>query len=130
MIFMKNKLKIIIPIALIIILAIVIITLYIINKDKTTQASNSTTNIRGVVKTVNINNDNKAGSIYVEGSIGPESQYDKATIRITEQTSIVKDDKDVKISDINVGDIVQVTFTGAVAESYPIQAVASYISIF
>ena len=60
--------------------------------------------------------------------------YDKASIRITDKTKIQIQDgklvKDGKFEDLMKGGKVSVWFSGPVAESYPVQAMAGKILIF
>jgi hypothetical protein len=85
--------------------------------------------IRGLITEINSGNGNV--SILVEGNIEEDTQYDKALVRITDDTMIQKDDMSrlFEVKDIRVGDRVEVYFTGPVAESYPVQAVASIVRI-
>lgn len=128
---MRNKLKIIIPILIIIIIIAVISAIYVLNKNNENSDQNAaaTTDIRGLIRAIDKDENKTTGSIYVEGAITPDSQYDRAVIRITEDTVIEKNGVKVTIEDINANDVVQVKFTGTIAESYPIQATASYINI-
>ena len=86
--------------------------------------------IRGEVKSV-VKDGDKISSIYVEGVLTEDTRYDKATIRITDDTAIATCVKgaDLPVQDIHQGSIVEVTFTGPVAESYPVQATAKLLRI-
>lgn len=54
----------------------------------------------------------------------------KALVRITSGTQVFRQDKGVvDISELRVGQFVQVCFTGPVKESYPLQAAAGMIII-
>ncbi len=122
---MKDKvMTVIIAILLVIVIALLLIVYF--NNNKVNNGAE--TNIKGTVTNITINGN--VGFIYVEGTFSPESDYDKASIKITEDTVIEKDNVKVTINDIKEGDLVKVTFTGPVAESYPVQATASYINIF
>ena len=85
--------------------------------------------IRGHITKIYSGNGNV--SILVEGNIEEDTQYDKALVRITDDTMIQKDDMSrlFEVTDLKVGDRVEVYFTGPVAESYPVQAVASIVRI-
>jgi hypothetical protein len=91
--------------------------------------------IRGEITNVQAaaNNPNSVGFIRVEGNKERDTQFDKASIRVTPRTAIFKigDGKKVaaKFSEFKVGQTVEATFTGPVAESYPVQATASEIVI-
>jgi beta-N-acetylhexosaminidase len=85
--------------------------------------------IRGTV--TNINKITGAATILVEGKIESDTYYDKASVRIENNTLITKLSlsRYVDMSEIKVGDKVEVTFKGAVAESYPVQATAELVHI-
>ncbi|MBO8173058.1 MAG: hypothetical protein H0Z33_14355 [Bacillaceae bacterium] len=71
------------------------------------------------------------GSMLVEGEAADNNMYDKAMVRVTPQTRLFAKKGDelvpISIEDLTVGDLVEVTFTGPVAESYPVQATAGKI---
>ena len=120
---MKNKLKKAILLILVAILCFSIIGCTRLD-DKT-----NTIDIRGIVTQITI--DNEEGSILVEGKVEDDTRYDKANIHVTKDTIIQKDSlsKSFKLSDIQMGDKVEVVFKGPVAESYPVQASADIIRI-
>ncbi len=73
------------------------------------------------------------GSILVDGEDTAGAGYGKASVNVTRETRIWEmtgsGAKSVALEDIEVGLLVQVAFTGPVAESYPVQATASEIVI-
>lgn len=71
------------------------------------------------------------GTIRVEGTLEGGTRYDKASVRITRDTVIVKGrgGRRMPFNSLTVGALVEATFTGPVAESYPVQATASEIVI-
>ena len=73
------------------------------------------------------------GSILVEGNIEGDTQFDKASIAITSETQIFEqveqERRPATFEALQVGQKVEAWFTGPVAESYPVQAVASDIVI-
>ncbi|MDX5474148.1 MAG: YobA family protein [Bacillaceae bacterium] len=85
--------------------------------------------IRGTVTDISI--DGEYGSILVEGEIKEDTDYDKASVRVTKDTLIQKDalSKLFVFKDIQVGDFVEVIFDGPVAESYPVQGTAGVVRI-
>lgn len=85
--------------------------------------------IRGYVKEIVIYNGGV--NILVEGNIEKDTEFDKASAAINKDTAIRKDNVNGKLeaSDIKKGDKVEVIFTGALAESYPVQGVAKSIRI-
>jgi hypothetical protein len=85
--------------------------------------------IRGIIKDINIGKD--GANILVEGKIEADTVYDKAMVHINVDTMIQKDDlsKLFKVTDLKVGDTVEVFFKGPVAESYPVQGTAEIVRI-
>lgn len=71
------------------------------------------------------------GSIRVEGTLAADTRHDKASIRITRDTKIVKGrgGQRMPFNSLTVGTLVEATFIGPVAESYPVQATASEVVI-
>ena len=73
------------------------------------------------------------GSILVEGNIENDTQFDKASIAITSETQIFEQVEQERhpatFEALQLGQKVEAWFTGPVAESYPVQAVASDIVI-
>ena len=73
------------------------------------------------------------GSVLIEGKLQSDTSFDKASVAVTDKTQIYLEDAQgrhaVDFSYLRVGQIVAATFTGAVAESYPVQATASKIVI-
>ena len=75
----------------------------------------------------------------MEGPLYEDTSYDKAYISITSSTQIFKIDNLLSSSsqfipipfiELQTGMIVEVTFTGPVLESYPVQATAKKIVVF
>lgn len=95
----------------------------------TANVPNETIGIRGIVK--EISTSGHQGQLLVEGEIEEDTVYDKASVSITEETLIQKKSLSsaFELADIQVGDTVEVIFTGPVAESYPVQGTASIIKI-
>jgi beta-N-acetylhexosaminidase len=71
------------------------------------------------------------GTILVEGKVEADTSFDKASVRITKDTTIRK--KGVSgsftLSDIEAGSRVEVVFEGPVSESYPVQGTAATVTI-
>ncbi len=71
--------------------------------------------------------------VLIEGVIEPDTQFDRAAVRITDQTRIVEqvgtEWRTTTAAALNAGQRVQARFTGPVAESYPVQAMAAEIMI-
>ena len=71
---------------------------------------------------------NDAISILVESEIN-EGQYDKAIVTVTKTTKIYIGKEKGALEDITEGQHVEIVFTGAVRESYPVQADAKSVTI-
>lgn len=87
---------------------------------------NEKISIRGEIKDMVIGSNREIESIYVEGKIEPDTQYDKAVIKLTPET-IYKTHESMGHSSkymIGKGVWVEVVFEGPVAESSPVQATA------
>ena len=69
------------------------------------------------------------GTILVEGPAGEDVRYPRAKIRVTRETQIVRagEDKRIPFNRLGVGSLVEVTFTGPVEKSEPVQAEAARI---
>jgi len=83
--------------------------------------------IRGTITTITLNADG-LGSMLVEGPIADGTTFDRAAVRVTEDTEILLKGADgwgrFAFDALSEGDTVEVWFTGPVAESYPVQATA------
>jgi hypothetical protein len=94
----------------------------------------SAADVRGKITNIAVNTANPAlGTVLIEGKTEKDTSVDKASTRVTAQTTIsrMQDGKKVaaKFTDLKVGQTVEATFTGPVAESYPVQAAAKEIVI-
>ena len=67
----------------------------------------------------------------VEGKIEADTIFDKASVRINTDTMIQKDNLNrlFEVTDLRIGDKVEVFFKGPVAESYPVQGTAEIVRI-
>jgi hypothetical protein len=71
-----------------------------------------------------------AGFIRVEGRRDSTTRYDKASITVTDSTTITRADGARGVfADLREGDSVEASFTGPVRESYPVQATGRIITI-
>jgi hypothetical protein len=73
-----------------------------------------------------------SGSLYVTGLQGGAGAYDRASVAVTADTAWRLADGNASRPPLDrelVGRRVAVTFTGAVAESYPVQATASLVRL-
>lgn len=72
-------------------------------------------------------------TITVEGKVEKGAAYDRASVRVADETRVFVQKGDAFVSArpqaLAVGQKVQATFTGPVAESYPVQATAGEIVI-
>lgn len=73
------------------------------------------------------------GTLLVEGSKDKDTEYDKATVKVTKGTKIYrqvgKELKEASFDDLKGGVKVEIWFQGPVAESFPVQATAGKIVI-
>jgi hypothetical protein len=87
--------------------------------------------IRGTVK--NLIQGKDGVTFLVEGSLDKDTQYDKASVTATKNTIVtirgINTLVALDFTEVKEGQLVEITFTGAVAESYPVQAQASSITI-
>lgn len=85
--------------------------------------------VRGVVKEINRGKDGVI--ILVEGNFSEDTLYDKAYVLINMETIISKDNlkRLYSISEIQVGNTVEVFLAGPVAESYPVHGKAQWVRI-
>ena len=97
--------------------------------DNNGETDNYKIGIRGIIK--DISTSSGSATILVEGKIEADTVYDKASVRINADTMIQKDNLSrlFEITDLKIGDTVEVTFKGAVAESYPVQGTAEIVRI-
>ena len=94
-----------------------------------TATSDYQVGIRGIIKEINIGKD--GANILVEGKIEADTVFDKASVNINTDTMIQKDNLSrlFEVSDLKLGDKVEVFFKGPVAESYPVQGTADIVRI-
>lgn len=89
--------------------------------------------IRGTITDVSSGSGEILGSARIEGTIEPDTSYDAAVVRIDSDTEIFRtvggELTEASFSDLSVGQQVEAWFTGAVADSYPVQAKAARIVI-
>jgi hypothetical protein len=107
--------------------------------DKADKDDPEKADIRGLIANVSPSDDDVKkkgflGRLRVEGAKEKTTNYDKATVLITNKTKILKQDgkerKEAKFEDLKKGCKVQIDFTGApVAQSYPVQATAETVVI-
>lgn len=73
------------------------------------------------------------GSVLIEGVIEEDTEFDRASVTITDKTRIFEQKGQerlpVTFDSLKIGQRVQARFTGGVLESYPVQATASEIVI-
>ncbi len=93
------------------------------------QETGSQVGIRGII--IDISLTEGGAAIMVEGQVEEDTVYDRASVKINSDTMIQKDDMSrlFEISDLRVGDRVEVYFAGPVAESYPVQGTAAIVRI-
>jgi hypothetical protein len=88
--------------------------------------------IRGMITTLSTHDDNSIG-LLVEGVIESDTRYDKAYVLVDKDTKILSDEDNggdgLMISDLKIGQTIEVFFVGPIATSYPVQATAGKINI-
>lgn len=94
--------------------------------------------IRGTITSIhpaNTESEEKGiiGSILIEGVVEEDTEFDKASATITDETRILEqkgeDRRAVGFEALQVGQRVEARFTGPVMESYPVQATAIEVVI-
>jgi beta-N-acetylhexosaminidase len=90
--------------------------------------------IRGTITSVTEDGGDVLGTVLIEGVIEDDTSYDKASVRVEDDTEIFQEAEDgslaeVTFAELHVGLQVEAWFTGPVAESYPVQAKAAKIVI-
>ena len=92
------------------------------------EKSDGTIDIRGTI--TNLVNIKDGISILVEGEKESDTQVDKASVSVGKNATILdSDNKKIKVEEIKLGYKVEITFTGPVLESYPVQATAKTVKI-
>lgn len=73
------------------------------------------------------------GMVLIEGVLEEDTSYDRASVTVTDKTEILERSgeelRTVDFHELQEGQRVEATFTGPVAESYPVQARASRVVI-
>lgn len=73
------------------------------------------------------------GTVLIEGAVEEDTEFDKASVTITEETRIFlqegQERRAVTFEALQVGQRVEAQFTGPVMESYPVQTTAKEIVI-
>jgi beta-N-acetylhexosaminidase len=87
--------------------------------------------VRGEITNVTQGTDNKTVFIMVEGNIEKDTQFDKASVTITDKSKIIESATKNKLTskDLKVGMKVEVIVEGPVRESYPVQVDAREVRI-
>jgi len=89
--------------------------------------------IRGVITSMTDGSGDVIGSVRIESAIDEGTAYDKAVVRVESDTLIFRQVgnamMEVTFGDLTEGQTVEASFTGPVAESYPVQVKASRIVI-
>ncbi|UFJ42044.1 YobA family protein [Brevibacillus humidisoli] len=98
------------------------------------QPTSQTIDIRGTITEITQADNGSAhkvlGAVLIEGRLEADTSYDKAQTTIVDSTRIMdQNGNQLTLSDLRVGQKVEATFTGPVAESYPVQATAEQITV-
>ncbi|CEK29934.1 hypothetical protein JGS6364_05801 [[Clostridium] sordellii] len=83
--------------------------------------------IRGIIKDISL--DKEVTSIQVEGKLEKDTRYDIANVLVDKNTIIKKGTSSHKVSDLKIGEKVEVVFQGPEGRSYPVTANAYSINI-
>ena len=85
--------------------------------------------IRGLIKSISV--DKEVTSIKVEGNLEKDTRYDIANVLVDKDTIINKGNSNssLKISDLKIGQNIEVVFQGPEGTSYPVTANAYSINI-
>ncbi|MDU2687452.1 DUF3221 domain-containing protein [Paeniclostridium sordellii] len=85
--------------------------------------------IRGLIKSISV--DQEVTSIKVEGNLEKDTRYDIANVLVDKDTIINKgnSNSNLKISDLKIGQKIEVVFQGPEGRSYPVTANAYSINI-
>lgn len=120
------KKSLIIPIVCIFILVVIVFSI-IIYFPKTTKLDKA--DLRGTIKSITVTGD-KTAILYVEGKIESDTSMDKASVRIDGYTTILNvSGEKITVNDLDLGNKVNVVFSGPIAESYPAQGYAKSIVV-
>jgi len=93
--------------------------------------------VRGTIthlsRTEGEDRDKVLGRVFIEGAKEPDTQYEKASVMIRAETKLFvkrgKERKSTEFATLKEGQKVEASFSGPVAESYPVQATAAEITI-
>ena len=85
--------------------------------------------IRGIIKCIGI--DKEVTSVRVEGNLEKDTSYDIADVLVGKDTIIKKGNSssNLKVSDLKIGQKIEVVFQGPEGRSYPVTANAYSINI-
>ena len=85
--------------------------------------------IRGIIKGIGI--DKEVTSVRVEGNLEKDTSYDIADVLVGKDTIIKKGNSssNLKVSDLKIGQKIEVVFQGPEGRSYPVTANAYIINI-
>lgn len=101
------------------------------NSDYVNEMKNEVISIRGTITEISKDEANQVKSIRVEGKVESNTSYDKAVVKITDDTIVFMEGNGERITGNNLeqGDVVEIVFAGGVNESYPVQGGAKYIKV-
>ena len=99
------------------------------NKENVDLSKVKDIGIRGLIKSISV--DKEVTSIKVEGNLEKDTRYDIANVLVDKDTIINKGDSNsnLKISDLKIGQKIEVVFQGPEGRSYPVTANAYSINI-
>ncbi|MEG6522554.1 S-layer homology domain-containing protein [Desulfotomaculum sp. 1211_IL3151] len=85
------------------------------------------TDLRGKIMDITTGEENT--ELFIEGPIEKDTLYDKARVRITEETLFMKGPSEISLQDLKTDLNVEVEFTGPVTKSYPAIGTAKVIRV-
>jgi len=101
--------------------------------DSEAIGSQESPSIRGRITTLTPGTTEDSATILVEGEIEADTSFDKASVRIDDDTEVLQKGDDsfepATVDNLEEGQLVEAWFEGPVAESYPVQAYAARIVI-
>ena len=85
--------------------------------------------IRGTISSAELTGGG-IGTILIEGPLAEDTSFDRASVTIASDTEVfAADGSKIEPAQLAEGQRVEAWFTGAVAESYPVQATAAAVKI-
>ncbi len=119
-------------------MAIMSVALLVLTFSLGCQLDDSGVDIRGQITSVTVSeskgsNAESLGVVLIEGELQDDTEFDKALVRITDSTTILRrvgsETKSSSFESLAEGQLVEAKFIGPVLESYPVQTEAATVVI-